>query len=128
VKESIEYAKKQNFTDVNFYLALPYPKTGLWEYIRTNGRFLRQDYTTFHHYANEPMFETPEFTAKERSEAYALARNFTLKAKLREEIKAKLKRIRRLDFADLNVRRVLKAAVRIKIHFLNYVFRKDANI
>ncbi len=125
VMESIEYAKKQNFSDVNFYLALPYPKTELWEDIRKEGRFLREDYTTFHHYANEPVFETPEFTAEERKKAFALAHKFAVRTKLCEDIKTKLRRIRRLDFADLNAQRVAQASIRMKKYFLDYVFRRD---
>jgi radical SAM superfamily enzyme YgiQ (UPF0313 family) len=113
VKASIQYAKKENISEAAFYLALPYPKTALWDYVKNNGRFLEKDYTEFHHFSDAPVFDTPEFSKEERIKAYKLARKLALQTKLKRELKSKLERFRRLDFHDLDLKRVLNAIARI---------------
>jgi radical SAM superfamily enzyme YgiQ (UPF0313 family) len=128
IKESIEFAKRQKFANAAFYLALPYPKTELWNYVKEHGRFLKEDYTQFHHFSNEPVFETPEFSAAERARAYEYGRRLAIRTKLREELRTKLTRIRRLDFEGLNLKRVGKAAVRLTKHFLDLSLRRDEKV
>jgi anaerobic magnesium-protoporphyrin IX monomethyl ester cyclase len=128
VKESLEFAKKQRFASTAFYLALPYPKTELWDYVKEHGRFLKQDYMQFHHFSDEPVFETPEFSASERTAAYRLGRKLSIKTKLREEARTKLTRIRRLDFQGLSTRRIGKAVVRLAKHFLDLSFRRREEV
>jgi radical SAM superfamily enzyme YgiQ (UPF0313 family) len=113
VKASIQYAKKEGFSEAAFYLALPYPKTGLWDYVKNNGRFLEKDYTEFHHFSDEPVFDTPEFSKEERIQAYKLARKLALQTKLKRELKSKLERFKRLDFHNIDLKRVLNAIARI---------------
>lgn len=81
VRESIDFAIGQNFTTFDFYLALPYPKTRLWEYIEKNGWWINRDYTRFDHFSNRPVFETSEFSARERMKVYRLALRASRKAK-----------------------------------------------
>jgi len=128
VKESIEYARRQNFSSVAFYLALPYPKTELWDYVKERGTFLKEDYTQFHHFSNEPVFETPEFPARQREKAYVLGRKLSLKTQLRQEVKTKLARMRRVDFAEMSLRRVAKAFFRLTKYLLDLSFGRAEKV
>lgn len=128
VKESLEFARRQKFASAAFYLALPYPKTELWDYVKEHGRFLREDYMQFHHFSNEPVFDTPEFSASDRSRAYELGRELSIKTRLRDEMRTKLARIRRLDFEGLSTKRVGKAAVRLTKHFLDLSFKRKEKV
>lgn len=76
VKDSLEFAKRENIDLPAFYMALPYPGTRLWGYIEQNGRWLTPDYLGFDHMSAEPVFETPEFTAGQRRSAYAEAQAY----------------------------------------------------
>jgi len=81
IKKSIDFAINQSFTTFDFYLALPYPQTKLWNYVEESGRWINKDYTKFNHFSNMPVFETPEFPAEERMKAYQLALCASRKAK-----------------------------------------------
>jgi anaerobic magnesium-protoporphyrin IX monomethyl ester cyclase len=128
VKESLEFARSQRFASAAFYLALPYPKTELWDYVKEHGRFLKEDYMQFHHFSEEPVFDTPEFRASDRSKAYELGRELSIKTSLREEMRTKLTRIRRLDFEGLSIKRMGKAAVRLAKHFLDLSFKRREKV
>lgn len=128
IEESIQYARDQNFANAAFYLALPYPKTELWNYVKEHGTFLEEDYTRFHHFSDVPVFETPEFSAKERTIAYNLGRRLALTTKLKQELRTKYARIRRLDFQDLSTRRVIKAIGRLSKYSMDLAFRKKEKV
>jgi len=128
VKESIEFVKRKPFAKGSFYLALPYPKTELWDYVKEKGSFLQEDYTQFHHFSSQPIFETPEFSGAERAEAYALSRRLVVKAGIREEVRSKLNRLRRWDFEDLTLRRVAKAAERLTKYFLSLILKRENQV
>jgi len=70
VRESIEFAKEEPIDTVRFYLAIPYPRTRLWQFVEKHGRFINKDYTNFDDYSDVPMFETDGFTYEERIKAY----------------------------------------------------------
>lgn len=74
VIESIEYAKTSNLNGVEFYTALPYKDTELWDFVSTNGRWLtdRPAYE-FHTLNPRIVFDTPDFTLEQREEAVRLA-------------------------------------------------------
>ena len=97
VKESFAFARRVGLDWVTFYLALPYPKTDLWTYVEENGRFLNTDFTSFHHYSDEPIFETPEFTKADRIKAYRMAQRFSHQRRLLFSIRRKLKRLYRRE-------------------------------
>jgi len=128
VESSIKFAKKQRFPNCAFYLALPYPKTELWDYVKEKGTFLKEDYTQFHHFSSEPVFETPEFSAKERMKAYELGRKLALQNKIKEEIKTKLARIKHMDFKEMSLKRITKALVRLTKYFLDLSLRRDEKV
>jgi anaerobic magnesium-protoporphyrin IX monomethyl ester cyclase len=74
IEESIEYAKTSNLNGVEFYTALPYKDTQLWEYATTHGRLLTDKPVWEYHTINPRIvFETPEFTYEERLKAVNLA-------------------------------------------------------
>jgi anaerobic magnesium-protoporphyrin IX monomethyl ester cyclase len=128
VKKSIEFAKKHRFSKVAFYLALPYPRTVLWDYAKEKGKFLQENYTQFHHFCSQPVFETPEFSASERTKAYALGRRLVVHTRIKDEIRTKLSHIRRRDFKYLNLRRVGKVAKRLTKYFLDLALGRDEQV
>jgi radical SAM superfamily enzyme YgiQ (UPF0313 family) len=76
VLDSIRFAKESGIDLPAFYMALPYPGTRLWDYVKRQGRLVNPDYLAFDHMSAEPLFETPEFTLAERREVYAKAEKF----------------------------------------------------
>lgn len=91
IKKTIKFASTMKLDDARFFLVLPYPKTELWNYVKEQSRLLKSDYTTFHHFSGEPVFETPDFPYQDRVKAYKLARNFSLKNKLKRSFIRRLK-------------------------------------
>lgn len=74
IKESIEFAKSSNLSNVEFYTALPYKGSLLWEYAHNEGTMLT-DVETYHYHEINPriIFETPEFSQADRIKAIGLA-------------------------------------------------------
>ncbi len=81
VKESVDFAVCQGFTTFDFYLALPYPRTQLWDYVEKSGHWIMKDYTKFNHFSDQPVFETAEFSVDERKKAYQMALQASKEAK-----------------------------------------------
>lgn len=74
VKESIDFAKSSNLTGVEFYTALPYKDSLLYEYVRSHGKMLTdQECYTFHNISPRIIYETPDFTYEQRLKAIELA-------------------------------------------------------
>ncbi len=75
IKESIDFAKNSNLTGVEFYTALPYKDSLLFEYVKKSGKMLT-DKPVYEYHRIEPriVFETPEFNYEERLEAVSLAK------------------------------------------------------
>ncbi len=74
IKESIEYAKTSNLNGVEFYTALPYKDTELWEYATTHGKMLTDKPAWEYHTINPRIvFDTPEFPYEDRVKAVELA-------------------------------------------------------
>lgn len=114
-KKSMEFIQDSPLLGCNFYLALPYPKTGLWDFVRENGRFLQPDYTKFQHTTEEPVFETPDFPAEERRQAYKLARRFVLKRSI-----MKIPRQGILYLRNMGLRKIgLKGLFRLGARFIS---------
>lgn len=128
VKKSFAFARAQRFANVGFYMALPYPKTKLWDYVNEKGRFLQEDYTKFHHFSSQPVFETPEFSAEERSEAYTRGRRLALRIRIRDEIRTKLQRLQRWDWEEISWQRVGKAIKRLTKFFLDLGLKRDESV
>jgi len=75
VKQSVKFAKESGCIKAVFGTAVPFPGTGLWQYVEDNGKFLVEpDVTRFEEMNPRIIFETPEFSAKERLKAIELVR------------------------------------------------------
>ncbi|MFO7616305.1 MAG: radical SAM protein [Bacteroidales bacterium] len=74
VRESIAFARKSGCDYTNFYSILPYKGTVQWDYIERHGTFLSRKIHDYHQMNPRVVFETPEFTYRERLEAIRLVR------------------------------------------------------
>ncbi len=74
IRESISYAKSSGCDYTNFYTVLPYKGTGQWDYVMQHGTLYTQDIHKFHTINPRIVFETPEFTYKERLQAIKLVK------------------------------------------------------
>ncbi|MHA1572539.1 MAG: B12-binding domain-containing radical SAM protein [Alphaproteobacteria bacterium] len=105
VQCSFDFARRVQVEAPRFNMALPYPGTELWEWVCENGRFLERDYRRFSHHSTRPVFETAEFTARDRCQALVAARRLELVSRLRFNVPAKLRRRfasrQRLELSDL---------------------------
>jgi radical SAM superfamily enzyme YgiQ (UPF0313 family) len=125
VKETIRYVKKNHLYLVTFNMALPYPKTELWNYVENKGTFLHKDYTKFHHYSKEPFFETTDFTAKERKDAFRLSSRLERIQRLKFEVWRKIRFFRRREFRSLSWKQLKAALQRMIKYFLDLVFKRE---
>ena len=91
IRETMSYVRKVGLVGVDFSLAVPYPRTQLWEKIEKEGGFLMKDYYQYHNFRTSPVFETPEFSAKDRSRAYRETRRFTIQLRFSQILKAALR-------------------------------------
>lgn len=70
---SYNLAKSLELDEARFYNVIAYPGTELFDWIVEHGRFIYQPEKYLNNYTswnNEPIFETVEFTKKERKKAY----------------------------------------------------------
>jgi anaerobic magnesium-protoporphyrin IX monomethyl ester cyclase len=123
-RETMAFAKKNRLYLSVFNMALPYPETDLWTYVKKSGTFLRDDFIHFHHYSSEPIFETPDFPAADRIRAYRLARRFERVQRIKFEIMRKAEFVRRGDFRDLSWDRVVRSARRLHKYLLDLLFQR----
>ncbi|MCP3682774.1 MAG: B12-binding domain-containing radical SAM protein [bacterium] len=72
-KKNIAFIDKAKIELPSFNLAIPYPKTKLWDYIGREGRWINKDYTNYNLFSAEPVFDTPYFPAEERKLAYMMS-------------------------------------------------------
>ncbi len=74
VEESIVFAKTSNLTGVEFYTALPYRNSLLWDYVEEHGKLLTDaEPYTYHNISPRIIFETEEFTYQDRLKTIGLA-------------------------------------------------------
>lgn len=74
VKESVAYARSTGCDYSNFYMVLPYKGTDQWNYIKQHGTLYTERIHDFHSIKPRIVFETPEFSYKERLKAIKLVR------------------------------------------------------
>jgi len=72
IKESIEYAKNSECDYTNFYTVLPFKGTPQWDYVLKHGTFFSKEIHDYHTINPRIIFETPEFTYKDRLSAIKL--------------------------------------------------------
>ena len=81
VMESMKFIEKSDLNKAIFGSAVPFPNTGLWDYVNEHGRFLVEpDCTKFEALSPRVIFETPEFTKEERLKALKLVEEAGLAA------------------------------------------------
>ncbi|MCP4551276.1 MAG: radical SAM protein [Bacteroidetes bacterium] len=74
IKESIEFANNSNLTGVEFYTALPYRDSLLWDFVEKHGKLLTEaESYTYHNINPRIIYETSEFTYKDQLEAIDIA-------------------------------------------------------
>ncbi|MHC4463863.1 MAG: B12-binding domain-containing radical SAM protein [Planctomycetota bacterium] len=74
VMESIKFAEESDLLKAIFGSAVPFPGTGLWDYVQEHGQFLVEpDCTRFEEIEPRIIFETPEFSKEQRLEALRLS-------------------------------------------------------
>ncbi len=75
-RETVAFMKNLNLDIAGVNQAVPFPSTRLWEYVKAHGKLLVDyedvvDYRSFMSYGKDkPVFETPEFPARDREIAY----------------------------------------------------------
>ena len=79
-EEAVNFARRNNIS-AHFNMLVPYPGTLLWDWVTVNGRLLG-DIEESLHFADSPakvapIFETNDFTAGQRLEAYRLVHTRT---------------------------------------------------
>lgn len=74
VIESVEFAKKSGCDFTNFYTVLPFKGTPQWDYIKENGTLYSEKIHEYHTTNPRIVFETPEFSYKERLKAINLVK------------------------------------------------------
>ncbi len=96
--DSLRLAARYPVSAVFFYHAIPYPKTELYYWAQKNNLlgsdFDRKmvDFNSHNYKHNQPFFETPHFTAKQRKEAYEKAKKverFVKKKSMERKLKSK---------------------------------------
>ncbi len=86
IEESFALANKYPFSDVRFYHPVPYPGTGLYDWIKKLGCFIVDPQQYLHRVLpsmNNPVFFTPELSEEDRKEIFVRA------AKLSKEIRVR---------------------------------------
>ena len=93
IKQSIKLALKYPINNANFYNAVPFPGTELYDYIKKNNLFVVKDpdYLNGMAHYDDPIFETPEFPVEERRRILRLTKKAE-KEILRRTFVRKLKR------------------------------------
>jgi radical SAM superfamily enzyme YgiQ (UPF0313 family) len=124
VMQTMRYVKKNRLYLVGFNMALPYPKTEFWNYVENQGKFLRTDFTNYHHFSDTPIFETNDFTAKERSKAFALCRQLEIKQRLKFEVMRKISFILHGDYRSLSPKRLAAALSRMTKYIIDLLLHR----
>jgi len=86
-QESIDFSLKYPVTTATFYNLIPFPGTELYEWVKNNNYFLTQpkDYlNTVAHLEFIPVFETPEFSSKDRKKALLMGSKINILIKRRD--------------------------------------------
>jgi len=83
-----EFLERVKVDGVHLSLATPIPRTEFWSWVNKNGKWLNYDREELLDWPIDdaedayPVFETPEFTAKQRTETYRRTRKYLAEKKL----------------------------------------------
>ena len=82
-RDTIDFSKELKLDNFGFNHANILPGTRLWDYVQEHGTMLyaydEMDFRKFKHLEGYPIFETPEFTKKERIKAHEMAMELSTK-------------------------------------------------
>lgn len=81
-RKTYEFASRDAFDEVRFYNTVPYPGTGIYEWIRENGKFLLEpeEYlNSCERWEEDPIFETEDFPAEQRIRAFNKGEHLVVK-------------------------------------------------
>jgi len=81
--ESVEFARRMPFDQVSFWNMIPYPGTELLQWVKDNATLLYPEDVYLNrasHCEGRPVFETADFSVKERRRAYQLGRSLERKS------------------------------------------------
>ena len=81
--ESLDFARRQPFDQINFYNLVPYPGTELLKWVKENGTLLYPEKVYLNeisYWEAKPIFETVNFSVKERRKAYRLGHSLERKS------------------------------------------------
>ena len=83
VMDSVRLAMKYPVISSNFYNIIPFPGTELFNWVESNNYFLEkpEDYLNWNalYFTNKPVFQTPEFPAKDRTKALKYTHNAVMR-------------------------------------------------
>jgi len=86
-EESLDFALKYPVTTATFYNLIPFPGTELFKWVQENNYFLlrpKEYLNTIAHLEFVPVFETPQFSARERKQALEMGRKVNILIKRRD--------------------------------------------
>lgn len=81
--ESFAFARRQPFDQINFYNLVPYPGTELLKWVKENGTLLYPEEVYLNkisYWEAKPIFETVNFSVRERRKAYRLGHSLERKS------------------------------------------------
>jgi len=106
IKESIDFAESCDLTGVEFYTALPYKGSELWNFVQESGRMLTSVQAhMYHNISPRIIFDTAEFPYQDILEAIRL-----VKEKSYYKALSKDRRLRILDMGRMMVNILKKIA------------------
>ncbi|MFC2143116.1 B12-binding domain-containing radical SAM protein [Candidatus Aenigmatarchaeota archaeon] len=112
--DSLKIAERLPVDNISFYNMIPYPGTEMYEWVEKHGEFLMDKKTFLYnvaHWKNRPIFQTPEFTEKERIKAYkkahALYRKKILQYKLGKKTGWVVSKITSSDFTEKAAKKII---------------------
>ena len=94
--KDVELADEMGIDQVRFFNMIPYPGTEMFEWVKQNGRFLHQpdEYlNSVDYWAEEPVFETDDFTREERIKAFRIGQDKVMELHLKRHFGKGLGRI-----------------------------------
>lgn len=76
IKKSLKFIESLGIKHIKWNMLVPYPETFLWDWVLKNGKFLK-DFTYGQHFSKKfnvsPVFETPDYSMKQRIKSYKIA-------------------------------------------------------
>jgi len=88
-RKNIRFALSLPFDEIRFYNAVPYPGTELLEWVRKEGKLLKEPEVYLNNISSwddNPLFSTQDFSYEERKEAFEFAEKYVMKYLMKNEL------------------------------------------